>query len=465
MSIVGILFSLVAGQPLVIVGVTGPVAILTASIYTIAKSLGLPFIPFYAWSQLWAALMHIIISLSNLCDYLHLVTRFSCETFGILIALIYFYTGLDGIAAMFTDSHQNSLASALLQFIIAIGTVLTAVFLSNASRWSIFTERVRLTIADYGPTISVLAWSTVPYMQTRLDGNVPTLYVPLKFETTSGRPWFVDFTAIPAWGVFAAIFPGIIITVLFFVDHNVSSLIAQDRLFKLQKPSAYHWDLFVLGVGLILSGVLGLPPNNGLIPQAPLHVKSLMAEVATDEAEKKFVVMEQRWTNLFQSIGCGLVAVFPFAVALRLIPTAVLYGLFLFLGLASFEGNEFAHRMHLMIMDQALRPNPTPPLTHRQLVKFTVIQGVACGVIFGITFTPAEVVFPVLIALLILLRLYILPRLFSPEELAVLDGNIIEEVPVVRIESVETVNRGKEEADIDGDVESNSEEKKNEIVD
>jgi hypothetical protein len=437
MSIVGILFSLFAGQPLVIVGVTGPTAFLTASIYTIAKAFGLPFIPFYACSQLWAALMHMIMGVCNLCDLVSLVTRYSCETFGILIALIYLYTGLDGIATMFTDT-KNSLASSLLQFIIAIGTVLTAICLSNAKYWSLFTNSIRLIIADYGPSIAVIAWSTVPYMH---DDNVPTLYVPLDFKTTSGRPWLVDLGGIPVWGVFAAIFPGLIITILFFFDHNVSSLIAQDRLFKLQKGSAYHWDFFMLGVGLILSGVLGLPPNNGLIPQAPLHVKSLMVEVEVEvprrgevhtlqsqpqEKEKEFIVLEQRWTILFQSIGCGLLAIYPFAVALRLIPTAVLYGLFLFLGLASFEDNEFARRMYLLIMDRSLRPDPIPPLTHTRVAYFTLIQGTACAIIFGITFTPAEVVFPVLIALVVVLRLSILPRQFSHEELALLDSNIIE---------------------------------------
>lgn len=37
--------------------------------------------------------------------------------------------------------------------------------------------------------------------------------------------------------------------------------------FKLRKPSAYHWDFFVLGLCAVPSALLGLPLNNGLIPQ------------------------------------------------------------------------------------------------------------------------------------------------------------------------------------------------------
>eukprot|EP00966_Prymnesium_polylepis_P089643 2075628-Prymnesium_polylepis.1 len=60
--------------------------------------------------------------------------------------------------------------------------------------------------------------------------TIATLKVPDDFATTSGRAWFVNpFDTIPAWGALAAIVPGFILTVLFFFDHNVSSLLSQAR--------------------------------------------------------------------------------------------------------------------------------------------------------------------------------------------------------------------------------------------
>jgi hypothetical protein len=41
-------YSLLAGQPLVVVGVTGPVAIFTETVYTLAESLGIDFMKWYA---------------------------------------------------------------------------------------------------------------------------------------------------------------------------------------------------------------------------------------------------------------------------------------------------------------------------------------------------------------------------------------------------------------------------------
>ena len=244
-SITGILFSVFAGQPLVIVGVTGPVSILTINIYTLAEQWGLPFIPFYAWAQLWGGFMLIALAVFNACDTVKLVTRFSCEIFGVLIGMLYLHTGINGISLVL-GKLKAGFDDGLLQFIIAIGTLYVAQVLSRAKSWKIMTEVTREVLSDYGATFSIVLWSLMPAMANyRLeDGHLPTLFVPLKFETLPlDEPgWLVDFTDIPAWGVFAAIFPGMIIAILFFFDHNVSSLLAQESEMKLKKSSAFHLD-------------------------------------------------------------------------------------------------------------------------------------------------------------------------------------------------------------------------------
>ena len=42
--------------------------------------------------------------------------------------------------------------------------------------------------------------------------------------------------------------------ILFFFDHNVSSILAQDPKFNLKKPPAFNWDFTVLGVLVALCG-------------------------------------------------------------------------------------------------------------------------------------------------------------------------------------------------------------------
>ena len=438
-SITGVLFAVFAGQPLLIVGVTGPVAILSVNIYIVSEMLGIKFIPFYAWSQIWGAAMLIVLAVFNACDTLKFVTRFSCDIFGILIALLYLYTGIEGIARAL-GKQRADFGVSLLQFIIAMGTFYTADTLSHASGWSSLNGKWRGLINDYGATVAILVWSTVPAMAANRmeDGAIPKLYVPLTFETTSGRTWFADFSDIPVWGVFAAIVPGFIITVLFFFDHNVSSLLAQKSEYKLKKGDAFHLDFLVLGIGVLLTGLLGIPPTNGLIPQAPLHTKSLtvtkriVADAGILAADRFEIVNvhEQRVSNLLQSLLIGLVCFRPFSDALREIPIAVLYGLFLYLGLSSFEGNEFAYRMYMICMDKKIRRRTPHPYASAQvkypiLRSYTLLQALLCGIIFGITFTPAGVIFPVLIAALVAVRSWGLSKWFTEDHLNLLDSQIL----------------------------------------
>lgn len=53
-------------------------------------------------------------------------------------------------------------------------------------------------------------------------------------------------------------------------------MIAQGTEFPLRKPPGFHYDFLLLGVTTFLAGLLGLPAPNGLIPQAPIHTRSLL---------------------------------------------------------------------------------------------------------------------------------------------------------------------------------------------
>lgn len=65
---------------------------------------------------------------------------------------------------------------------------------------------------------------------------------------------------VPNKYIGASVIPAIIITVLFYFDHNVSSQLAQQPEFNLKKPTAYHYDMFLLGM---CTFVLPLCPNGG----------------------------------------------------------------------------------------------------------------------------------------------------------------------------------------------------------
>lgn len=425
-AISGGIFSIFAGQPLVIVGVTGPVSILTIAIYGMTETIGIKFLPFYAWSQIWAALMHMALAAFNCCDYIVYVTRFSCETFGVLIALIYLYTGLAGVVSYF--DHEE-LSVALLQLCLAFGTVFLASILSGARLWRIMNSTARELVADYGPTMALILWAGVSYIGRFGDSDLPRLTVPSDFTTTEeGRSWFVDLTDIEGWAIAAAIIPGVIITVLFVFDHNVSSLMAQGEELRLKKGSAFHLDFFVLGFCILFTGLLGIPPCNGLIPQAPLHTKALSV---TSEREVNGVrvrciehVYEQRYSNLSQAMMTLAFCFPPLLGVIGSIPQSSLDGLFIFMGLASFDGNQFFDRLVLMVTEPVLRVSAHDFFTEipfAAIQKFSVMQLTCCLIIFGITLTPAAMIFPLLIAALVSLRLWVVPKYFNEKEVEMLD--------------------------------------------
>lgn len=88
---------------------------------------------------------------------------------------------------------------------------------------------------------------------------------------------------------------------------------AQARQFPVERPAGFHWDFFILGITTFVSGLLGLPAPNGLVPQAPVHTESLsVVKLANTEgdvhSEYKPVrtrVVEQRVSHL----GIGLLTI------------------------------------------------------------------------------------------------------------------------------------------------------------
>ncbi|KAF2317960.1 hypothetical protein GH714_041284 [Hevea brasiliensis] len=115
-----------------------------------------------------------------------------------------------------------------------------------------------------------------------VPGNVPSgvprrLQTPLPWDSASLEHWTVikDMVKVPPAYIFAAFIPAVMVAGLYFFDHSVASQMAQQKDFNLKKPSAYHYDILILGVLTLICGLLGLPPSNGVLPQSPMHTKSL----------------------------------------------------------------------------------------------------------------------------------------------------------------------------------------------
>lgn len=72
----------------------------------------------------------------------------------------------------------------------------------------------------------------------------------LKFDTLIRYIKFKlqDMGKIPPAYILAAIIPAVMIAGLYFFDHSVASQMSQQKEFNLKNPSAYHYDILLLGV-------------------------------------------------------------------------------------------------------------------------------------------------------------------------------------------------------------------------
>uniref|UniRef100_A0A7C9D1M6 Bicarbonate transporter-like transmembrane domain-containing protein n=1 Tax=Opuntia streptacantha TaxID=393608 RepID=A0A7C9D1M6_OPUST len=149
----------------------------------------------------------------------------------------------------------------------------------RARSWLYGTGPIRSFIADYGVPLLVVVWTLLSFsVPSGVPSGVPRrLLSPLPWDSASLNHWTVakDMMRVPVGYIFAAFIPALMVAGLYFFDHTVASQLAQQKEFNLKNPSAYHHDILVLGFMTLLCGLIGLPPSNGVLPQSPMHTKSL----------------------------------------------------------------------------------------------------------------------------------------------------------------------------------------------
>jgi hypothetical protein len=375
--------------------------------------------------------LHWILAVTNSCNWLRYVTRFPCDIFGFYVACIYLQKGVQVLDLL--GEHE----AFYLSIMVALLVFMTAYICGELGRSRLFTHQVRVFLKDYGTPLTVVFFSGFVHIGKMRGVHLENLPTGIAFEPTAQRSWLVDFWNISVSDVFLALPFAVLLTVLFWFDHNVSSLIAQGTEFPLAKPAGFHWDIFLLGLTTGVAGLLGLPFPNGLIPQAPFHTESLcVTEVVSGSDDEGGIskghlttrttrVVEQRVSNLAQGLLTLGTMTGPLLTVLHLIPQGVLAGLFFIMGFQALEANGIVAKLLFLLSDRstASQNDPLTRLPHRRAAwLFVGIEIAGFAATFAITQTVAAVGFPVVILALIPVRAAALPRWFTPLELSVLDA-------------------------------------------
>jgi hypothetical protein len=395
------------------------------------------FLYVMAWSLIHAGWMHYLLAIFNAHDWtMQYVTNFSADIFSLLNSVIYFHKAVQELQR---NHDAVSFASFLYSVIGAIGTFLVAVVLSTANSWRpLFHRYIRMGLSEYAAAISIILFIGMPHIGELATLDKQTLEVQTTFRPSSPdrTVFFVQFWKLPVEWIFLSIIPGAIITILFYFDHEISSIICTLDRYGTKKPGGFAWDIALLGTTTAICGILGIPPANGLLPQAPLHSESLLHTVKTEvittdektgerriEFREQQGVYEQRWSPFLQAGGILIFISPPFQHILGLTPTSVLAGLFLFMGEQSLAVNPILFRFfYILTPPSELPPLPKGVKNYWGIHGYTVLQIVMTGVIFYVTLTVAAPAFPVIIIALVPARLLIMNKIWGRETLRFVDA-------------------------------------------
>jgi hypothetical protein len=424
----GIIYALFAGQPMIILGGTGPMLIFTGILYDYCARMEIDFLQAYAWVGIWTAVILLILAVTDASCLMRYFTRFTDEIFAALISIIFIYEAVNQLIEIFHKVNHDETVGydvALLSLLLALGTFYVALSLSAFRKSHLLGPNVREFFADFGPTIAILAMAVIAYLW-RDTIKLDELPAPAGFQTSSGRPWLVPFLNAPVSVIFFAIIPALLCCVLVYLDQNITARLVNSPDNNLQKGESYHLDLGVVGVLIGVCSIFGLPWLVAATVRSLNHVRSLATtEEVIDNSGVAHThilhVRENRITGLAIHVLIGMtLLLLPY---LKFIPMAVLFGLFLYMGIVSMRGNQFFERLSLWATDPDLYPSThfVRRVPRKTLHFFTVIQLICLVVLWTVKTSAWGILFPLFIAILVPIR-FLLSQFIEPAHLAALDA-------------------------------------------
>ncbi|XP_042282481.1 anion exchange protein 3 isoform X1 [Thunnus maccoyii] len=444
----GVIFSLFAGQPLLIIGFSGPLLVFEEAFYKFCQAHDFEYLTGRVWIGFWLIFIVLVIVAAEGSFLVRYISPFTQEIFAFLISLIFIYETFSKLIKVFKEHplmstypanivptqstmfHDvfNQPNTALLSLVLMMGTFFVAFFLRKFRNSRFLGGKARRIIGDFGIPISILVSVLVDYSIT--DTYTQKLNVPSGFSVTSPdkRGWFIspfgDKQPFPPWMMGASIVPALLVFILIFMETQITSLIVSKKERRLVKGSGFHLDLLLIVILGAICPLFGLPWLTAATVRSVTHVNALtVMSKATAPGEKPVIeeVKEQRVTGLLVAVLVGMSIVMT--DVLRLIPLAVLFGIFLYMGVTSLTGIQLYERITLMVTPAKHHPDHiyvTKVKTWR-MNMFTIFQLGCIVALWVVKSTEASLAFPFVLIMTVPLRRLILSRIFEERELQALD--------------------------------------------
>ncbi|KMY98756.1 anion exchange protein 3 isoform X6 [Drosophila simulans] len=478
-SLVGIVFHCLSCQPLVIIGTTGPLLLFDEALMVFCTQHEFDFLSLRVYVGVWLIIIALTVSAFEGSVYVRLLTRFTQEIFSALITLIYIVETFMKLISIYKENpllsdynlppptlvaHEHATNGSLLNAtasvtanitqmvmnisttampigppplpknqpntalfctILTLATFVVAYYLKLFRNSHFLGRNARRALGDFGVPISIAIFVLVDYL-------VPAVYteklvVPegLSPSDPSKRGWYIGFDTSSTWIPFACVVPALLVYILIFMESQISELIVDKPDRGLKKGSGLHWDIVLLCLLNCACGIFGMPWHCAATVRSVTHVSSvtIMSRThAPGESPRIVDVKEQRLSGFFVCLMIGLSVLM--APLLRLIPMAVLFGVFLYMGVASMSGVQLFERIRLYFMPVKHYP-PTPyvkRLRPWKLHLFTTIQVLCLVLLWTVKSSQFSLAFPFFLIMMVPIRQN-LTKFYKPEEMQALDGS------------------------------------------
>ncbi|XP_060251690.1 band 3 anion transport protein isoform X1 [Ovis aries] len=437
----GIIFSLLGAQPLLVLGFSGPLLVFEEAFYMFCQTNNLEYIVGRVWIGFWLILLVVLVVAFEGSFLVRFISRYTQEIFAFLISLIFIYETFYKLVTIFqehplqknydhdvltTPKPQAALPNtALLSLVLMAGTFFLAMMLRKFKNSSFFPGKLRRIIGDFGVPISILIMVMVDALVQ--DTYTQKLNVPegLAVSNPTERDWLIHPLGIhvefPIWMMFASALPALLVFILIFLESQITTLIISKPERKMVKGSGFHLDLLlIMGMGGV-AAIFGMPWLSATTVRTVTHANALtvMSKDSTPGAASQIQgVKEQRISGLLVAVLVGVSILM--GPILRHIPLAVLFGIFLYMGVTSLSGIQLFDRILLLLKPRKYYPD-VPYATRVKPWRmhiFTIIQ-VACLVLLWVVRSIKQIslALPFVLILTVPLRRYLLPLIFRDMEL------------------------------------------------
>uniref|UniRef100_A0A8U7NZD2 Anion exchange protein n=1 Tax=Corvus moneduloides TaxID=1196302 RepID=A0A8U7NZD2_CORMO len=475
-SMTGVVYSLFAGQPLTILGSTGPVLVFEKILYKFCKEYTLSYLSLRTCIGLWTAFFCVVLVATDASCLVCYITRFTEEAFASLICIIFIYEALEKLSHLRETFpvHMHSKLDLLtiyyckceppahpsnetLRFWRSNGINVSGITWGNLT----VTECRSLHGEFQGPACgrngpyapNVLFWCCILFFSTFALSSLLKKFKTSRYFPTRVRSTVSDF----------AVFLTIVIMVLIDLGIGIPSpKLHVPHMFKPTRddrgwlinpigPNPWWTVLAALIPALLctilifmdqqITAVIVNRKEHRLKKGCGYHLDLFMVAVMLGVCS----VMGLPWfvaatvlsithvNSLKVESDCSAPGEQPKFLGIRerarnlllfpqFIPMPVLYGVFLYMGVSSLRGIQFFDRLKLFWMPAKHQPDFIY-LRHVPLRKvhlFTLIQLLCLVLLWAIKASRAAIIFPMMVLALVFVR-KVMDFCFSKRELSFLD--------------------------------------------